>query len=150
VFLGEGYLTNIISYHIEEEVACIAIPRQSESALTWKTPAQCVWDDDEFSQNNIKLESKIALLPIVDLHMPAAKMFFTQILRLPNAGINELLADLALMQATASYNSKRVNQIYERIESCRRTYPRKIKYVSNHSVWGRLTRWIEKHSKPAH
>jgi hypothetical protein len=109
-----------------------------------------VWDDDEFSQNDIKLESKIALRRIVEQHMPAAKAFFTQILKLPNAGINELLADLALMQATSSYDSKRVDRIYERIESCRRTYPRKIRYVFSHSVLDRLTRWIEKHSKPAH
>jgi hypothetical protein len=140
VFYDDRDLADMTSDHFDEEVACIAIPSRSGSALSWKTPAQCVWDDAEFSQNNIQLESKIALRPIVEQHMPAARTFFTQILRLPNAGINELLADLALMQATSSHNSRRVDRIYERIESCRRTYPRKIRYVYMHSGWHKLTR----------
>jgi hypothetical protein len=140
----------MISCHFDEEVPCVAIPSRSRSALNWKTPAQCVWDDAEFSQNNIQLKSKIALRPIVEQHIPAARPFFAQILKLPNAGIDELLADLALMQVTSSHNPKRVHLIYERIKSCRRTDPRKIKYVSLQSVWHRLTRWIEMHSKPDH
>jgi hypothetical protein len=131
VFFDERDLTDMNSCRFDEKVACVAIPSLSESALTWITPAQCVWDDNEFSQNQIKLESKTALRPIVEQHMPAAKTFFTHILRLPNAGIHELLADLALMQATDRYDSKRVHRIYERIESCRRTFSQTITYAFN-------------------
>jgi hypothetical protein len=119
------------SCRFDGKPACVAIPSLSESAVTWITPVQCVWDDEEFLQNKIKLESKTALRSIVEQHMPAAKTFFTHILRLPNAGIHELLADLALMQATNRYDSKRVHRIYERIESCRRTYSKTITYASN-------------------
>jgi hypothetical protein len=130
VFLEERDLTDMESCQFDEKVACVAIPSRSKSALTWKTPAQCVWDDKEFSQNKIELKSKIALRPIVEQQMPAAKTFFTHVLKLPNAGIHELLADLALMQAKSCNDSKRIYQIYKRIESCRRTYSQPIMQVS--------------------
>jgi hypothetical protein len=132
VLLDERDLIDVDSCGFDKEVACVAIPSLSGSALTWKTPAQCVWDDNEFSQNNIKLESKIAIRPIVEQYMPAAKTFFTHILKLPNAGIHELLADLALMQSKNRCEPKRVHRIYERIESCRRTYSQTIMYASHY------------------
>jgi hypothetical protein len=151
LFLGVRDLADMISCCFDEDVACVAIPSPSEPSLNWKTPAQCVWDDAEFSQNGIELKSKIALRPIVKQHMLAAEAFFTKILKLPNAGIEELLADLALMQGTSSRrNSKRIHRLHERIESCRRTYSRRIKYAFNSGVEHRLTKFIDMHSKLAH
>jgi hypothetical protein len=117
-------------FSVNDKTPCIAIPSSSGSALEWKTPDQCVWCDDEFSQNELELESKTAIRRTVEQHAPTAKAFFTDVLKLPNAGIDELLADLALMQKKKRDDPKRVHRLYERIESCRRIWPKKIKHVS--------------------
>lgn len=117
-------------FSVDNKTACIAVPSLSGSALEWKTPAQCVWDDKEFSQNELELESKTAIRRTVDKHAPTAKTFFTNVLKLPNAGINELLADLTLMQKEKRDDPKRVYRLYERIESCCRCWPKTIKHVS--------------------
>jgi hypothetical protein len=114
---------------INTQSLCIALPSSSGSTLEWKTPAQCVWGDDEFSQNGLELESKSAIRRIVEQHVPRTKAFFTEVIQLPDAGIDELLGDLALMQKNKRDDSKRVYRLYERIESCRRSWPDKIKYV---------------------
>lgn len=101
-------------------MACIAVPSSSGSSLDWKTPAQCVWDDREFSANELELESKTTIRRIVEEHAPTVKGFFTDILKLRDAGIEELLADLVLMQKTEDCEPGRVYRLYERIESCRR------------------------------
>lgn len=116
-------------FGIDDKIACIAVPSSSGSALEWKTPAQCVWDDDEFSQNELELESKTPIRRTVEQHAPTAKAFFTDVLKVPNAGINELLADLALMQKRKRNDPKRVYRLYERIESCHRRWPKTITHV---------------------
>lgn len=103
------------------------MPSLTGSAIEWKTPSQCVWNDEEFSQNGLELESKTAIRRVVEQHAPAAKAFFTDVLKLPNAGVNELLADLALMEKENRDDPKRVHRLYERIESCRRYWPDTIK-----------------------
>lgn len=118
------------------ETACIAVPSSSGVGLEWKTPAQCVWGDDEFSQNGLVLESKIAVREIVEQHAPSAKPFFFEILSLQNAGIHELLADLALMQQKNSTNLQQAHRLYERIESHRRAWPKTIKFVRKHAMNG--------------
>ncbi|KID97303.1 ATPase-like, ATP-binding domain protein, partial [Metarhizium majus ARSEF 297] len=117
------------TFSVDDKTACIAVP-SSGSALEWKTPAQCVWDDDEFSQNALELESKMSIRSTIENHAPTAKAFFTKLLKLPNAGIRELLADLALMQETKRDTPKRVYRLYERVESCRRSWPERIRHVS--------------------
>ncbi|EFZ02032.1 hypothetical protein MAA_01614 [Metarhizium robertsii ARSEF 23] len=117
------------TFSVDDKTACIAVP-SSGSALEWKTPAQCVWDDDEFSQNGLELESKMSIRSTIENHAPTAKAFFTKLLKLPNAGIRELLADLALMQETKRDAPKRVYRLYERVESCRRSWPERIRHVS--------------------
>lgn len=89
-----------------------------------------MWDDIEFSQNGLELESKTAIRRSVEEHAPSTKAFFTDVLKLPNAGLGELLADLALMQEQNRDDPKRVYRLYERIESCRRSRPKSIKQVS--------------------
>ncbi|KAF2262892.1 hypothetical protein CC78DRAFT_605161 [Lojkania enalia] len=74
------------TFSVGDQTACIAVPSTSGSGLEWKTRAQCVWDDDEFSQNELKLESKSAIRRTIEQHAPIAKAFFTDILNLPNAG----------------------------------------------------------------
>ncbi|KAF1960437.1 putative heterokaryon incompatibility protein [Byssothecium circinans] len=123
VFLQKHHAT---TFRVNDQTACIAVPSLSGSTLEWKTPAQCVWDDEEFSQNELKLESKTAIRRTVEQHAPTAKAFFTDVLKLPNAGINELLADLALMQKRNPDDPKRVYRLYERIQSCRRSWPTTI------------------------
>jgi hypothetical protein len=118
-------------FSVDDETVCIAVPSLSGPGLEWKTPAQCVWDDEEFSQNEIELESKLAIRPILEDHMPTAKAFFTNVLKLSNAGIVELLDDLKLMQREERDDPRRVYRLYERIESCRRHYSYQIKHVSN-------------------
>lgn len=117
-------------FSVDDQTACIAVPSLPGSALEWKTPAQCVWDDEEFSQNGLELESKTAIRRIVEQHAPAAKAFFTDVLKLPSAGIHELLADLALMQKKKRDDPKRVYRLYERIESCRHRWRDTIRHVS--------------------
>jgi len=117
-------------FHIDNEAPCIAVPSPSGSALEWRTPAECVWDDAEFTRNELRLESKVAIRGIVEHHAPEAKAFFIDVLKLPDAGIDELLADLVLMQEKKRDDPKRVHRLYERIESCRRSYPKKITYAS--------------------
>jgi hypothetical protein len=73
VYFDGGNLIEMISCHFDVKFACVAIQSRSESALTWKTPARCVWDDNEFSRNEIKLESKITLRTIVGLHNTNSK-----------------------------------------------------------------------------
>lgn len=119
----------INSFSVNDNVACIALPL-SGSVLQWITPAQCVWDDDEFSQNGLELESKTAIRRVVEHHAPTAKAFFINLLKLPNAGIDEMLADLALMQQQKRNDPTRVHRLYERIESYRRSYQGDIMHAS--------------------
>ena len=79
-------------------------------------PAECVWGTREFAKIELQLESKTALRSVVRKKIPEAEAFFTRILKLPNAGINELLADLVLMQTENRDDPKRVYQLYERIQ----------------------------------
>jgi hypothetical protein len=115
---------------IPDTTMCIAIPSPSKPVLEWKSPIQCVWDDKEFSDNKLQLQSKTALRPIVMKHMPATERFFTECLKLPNAGIHELLADLILMQTGKRDDQQRVYQIYERISTHRNPYRKTIRHVS--------------------
>jgi hypothetical protein len=117
------------TYSVPNDTPCIAVLSSSGSAFEWKTPAQCVWDDDEFSQNGLVLESKTAIRHTIEQYAPTAKAFFTHNLNLRNAGIDELLADLALMQKNKRDEPKRVYRLYERIESYRRSWPRLIRHV---------------------
>ena len=94
------------------------------------TPAQCVWDDSEFSQNGLQLESRTAIRRSIEEHAPASMRFFTDVLKLRNAGLDELLADLLLMQEQNRDEPERVYRFYERIESYHRSQPRVIKYAS--------------------
>ncbi|PVH94635.1 putative heterokaryon incompatibility protein [Periconia macrospinosa] len=118
------------TFTIGNRVPYIAVPSEANSALEWKTRAECVWDDVEFSQNGLKMESKCAIRHIIEQNAPAARGFFTQLLKLPDAGVDELLDDLALMQEQNRDEPSRVYMLYERIESYRRRYPKKIKCVS--------------------
>lgn len=90
-------------------------------------PSECVWDDSEFSQNELRLHSKIAMRQIIEQHAPAAASFFTGIIKLPNAGIDELLGDLELLQGDGSDDSATIFRLYERIEGYRRSSLEKIK-----------------------
>lgn len=89
----------------------------------------CVWDDSEFSQNELQLRSKIAMQKIIMQHAPAATSFFTSVIKLPNVGIDELLGDLRLLQQDGSDDSATVFRLYERIEVYRRSSAEKIKCV---------------------
>ncbi|KAH7130730.1 putative heterokaryon incompatibility protein [Dendryphion nanum] len=126
VFIQEHYTH---TFSIDSETACIALPSFSGSALEWKTQAQCVWDDGEFSQNGLKLESKTSVRRIIEKCVPTAQPFFDHVLNLRDAGITELLADLVLMQKKKSDDSKRVYLLYERIETHRRNSRREIREV---------------------
>lgn len=86
-----------------------------------------MWDDEEFSENGLELECKTAIRHTVEQHAPAAKAFFIDVLKLPNAGVDELLADLALMQKEHRDDPERVHRLYERIASCRRRWPNAIR-----------------------
>jgi len=92
-------------------------------------PSQCVWDDQEFSQNGLQLQSKVALRRIIEQHSPITTSFFTNILKLSNAGIDELLDDLQILQRNGSDNSMIIFRLYERIETYRRSSLDKIKFV---------------------
>lgn len=116
-------------FDVDNKTACIAVPSLSGPVLEWKTPAECVWDDDEFTKNELELESKTVIRRTVEQHAPTVKAFFTNVLRLPNAGIDELLADLALMQEKKRDDPERVYRLYERIDSCRRGWPILITHV---------------------
>ncbi|RFU23945.1 hypothetical protein B7463_g12390, partial [Scytalidium lignicola] len=104
----------------------IAIP-SALGSLEWKTPSECVWDDSEFSQNELQLRSKIAMRQIIEQHAPIAILFFTTIIKLQNAGIDELLSDLELLQRDGSDDSATIFRLYERIETYHRSSPAKIK-----------------------
>lgn len=117
-------------FTVHDETPCIAVPPSSGSILDWKTPAQCVWDDNEFRLNELELESKTSVRSTIENHAPATKAFFTEVLKLPNAGIDELLGDLALMEETKRDNPKRVYRLYERLNSCHRVWPENITHVS--------------------
>jgi hypothetical protein len=127
---------------------CIAIPSRSESILEWTSPTRCVWDNKEFSENGLRLESKVALRIIVEHHMPTAKKFFTQSLDLEDAGIHELLADLILMQAAKRDDPNRVYRIYERISTHRNSSRKTIRHVFLiHERDLQLTTLVEERSK---
>lgn len=115
---------------VDGETAFIAVPALSRPGLQWKSTAQCVWDDDEFTQNGLELESRIPIRSIMERHAPMAKAFFTEVLKLPDAGLGELLDDLALMQETTRDIPKRVYLLYERVDSFRRHQPKQIKHVA--------------------
>lgn len=120
-------LTNS-SCNIQPSSYCIAVPSISGS-LEWKMPSQCVWDDQEFSQNGLQLQSKVAMRRIIEQHVPLTTTFFMSILKLKNAGIDELLDDLRILQRNESDNSMTIFRLYERIETYRRSSLEKIKYV---------------------
>lgn len=116
-------------FSINGESAYIAIPPLNGVALEWRKPSQCVWDMDEFKQNGLELATKTSIRDTIRKHASTATAFFTEILELPNAGIDELLADLALMQKGQIDDPKRIYRLYERIQSHRRKEASKIKYL---------------------
>ena len=64
---------------------------------------------------------------ITEQHDISVAMFFTSVVGLQNAGISELLDDLALMQQDGSDDTATVFRLYERIEVYRRSSLDKIK-----------------------
>jgi len=110
---------------------CIAIPTEN-GALEWKTPSQCVWDDAEFTQNGLNLQSKVSMKKLIEQHTPNATHFFTDLLKIPDAGIDELLEDLRLLQQALSNDSKTVFLLYERIQTHCRSSAAKVKYIHHH------------------
>lgn len=73
-----------------------------------------MWDDGEFSQNQLELECKNAVRHRVEQYAPTAKPFFTDVLKLQNADIHELLAELALMQEiSATIQSEYIDSMRE-------------------------------------
>jgi hypothetical protein len=113
---------------IDGKIDFIAVP-VSESHIEWRSLAQCVWNDDEFSQHGLQLESKMAIQELIERNAPSAKEFFTECLKLPNAGINEMLGDLRVMQEQKRNDTKRIHQLYGRIESLHHIHAEEIKYV---------------------
>ena len=107
------------SLSIDSSSCCIAVPSTS-GKLQWKTPSECVWRDTEFSENGLQLRSKLAVQPLIDLHAPDTSPFFTNILKLPDAGIDELLGDLKMLQQESSDDVMLVFLFYERIQTHRR------------------------------
>jgi hypothetical protein len=67
---------------------------------------------------------------VIEAHSPLTSLFFTNLLELPDAGINELLEDLKILQREKSNDSRTVFRLYERIETHRRNSAAKIMYVS--------------------
>jgi hypothetical protein len=90
-----------------------------------------VWDDQEFRVNGLELQSKVAVRKFVEDHAATAVPFYTDILKLPDASISELLGDLKLMQVSDCDEPDRVYLLYERIEACRRSSDSTIRYVQN-------------------
>jgi hypothetical protein len=113
---------------IDGKIDHIAVP-VSESRIEWRSLAQCVWNDDEFSQHGLQLESKMAIRDMIERNAPSAKKFFIKCLKLPNAGINEMLGGLRVMQERKSNDIKRINRLYGRIQSLRHIHAEEIKYV---------------------
>lgn len=109
-----------ISCDVDISSDCIALPSPS-GGLEWRKPSQCVWDDAEFVENGLELKSKVATRRVIERHAPSASLFFTNILRLPNAGIDELLADLRLLQEVGSDDTMTIFRLYERIQTYRRS-----------------------------
>lgn len=130
---------------------CIAVPSSSGSALDWKSPSECVWDDQEFSQNGLQIRSKIAIRHIVEQHTPTTKAFFTDILKLSDAGICELLRDLELMQEHDCDEPARVYRLYERIQSFHRGSSKMIRSVQSRVQSRKIANLAtEKHSTINH
>jgi hypothetical protein len=88
-----------------------------------------VWNDDEFSQHELQLESKMAIRDMIERNAPSSKKFFTECLKLPNAGINEMLGDLRIMQERKRSDIKRIHRLYGRIQSLHHIHAEEIKYV---------------------
>jgi hypothetical protein len=123
---------------------CIAVPSPS-GKLQWKMPSQCVWRDTEFSENGLQLRSKLAMQPLIEHHAPDTIPFFTNILKLPDAGIDELLEDLKMLQQESSDDAMLVFRLYERIQTHRRNGAAsdKIRYV----IIGKLDQSTQKRQK---
>ncbi|KAF2008954.1 putative heterokaryon incompatibility protein [Aaosphaeria arxii CBS 175.79] len=129
------------TFSADDKYPCIAIPSPSGTKFEWKSPSQCVWDDEEFSQNELILESKIAIHHIIEQYAPTAVPFFTKVLEIPNAGVAELLADLKLMQEQKRDEPKRVYLLYERISNYRRGFAGMIKYIQKVQTRSRADHW---------
>ncbi|KAF2187468.1 hypothetical protein K469DRAFT_772048 [Zopfia rhizophila CBS 207.26] len=104
------------SCNVNNSSYCIAVPSPSGD-LEWRKPSQCVWDDAEFVENGLELKSKVAIRRIIERDAPSASLFFTNILKLPNAGINELLEELKVLQEDGSDNTMTIFRLYERIQT---------------------------------
>ena len=119
--------------------------------MEWKKPSECVWDDQEFSQNELQIRSKVAIRHIVERHFPTTKAFFTKILNLLDAGICELLLDLKLMQEHDCDEPDRVYRLYERIQNFRRQSSTMIRSVPKRvrSIWT-ADRVTDKHLSTNH
>jgi hypothetical protein len=115
---------------IDDLSHCIMVP-SANGVLEWRTPRECVWEDTEFSENGLQLRSKLAMEPLVERHAPEIRQFFTNILKLPDAGIDELLEDLQMLWLENSDDVMLVFRLYERIQTRRRIQSAsvKIKYV---------------------
>ncbi|KAF2176591.1 hypothetical protein K469DRAFT_698364 [Zopfia rhizophila CBS 207.26] len=97
----------------------------------WKRPSECVWDDSEFTQNGLHLQSKTAIRRRLLSYVPRIEVFLTRILNLPNAGVRELLLDLEKLQREGSEDAATIFRIYERISGYCRSNSNDIRAAFN-------------------
>ena len=95
-----------------------------------------MWDAQEFSLNNLQLRTKVVMQRVVSSSYPNTEdstvpSFFTDVVKLPNAGIDELLDDLRLMQRDQSDDSTVIYRLYEVIQTYSLRAPDKIRYVQD-------------------
>jgi hypothetical protein len=112
----------------------IAIPNFGRF-IVWKRTSECVWKTSElFESNHINLRCKAILhvaYPEVNLH--EVEYFFTQILGISDAGLEEFLQELELLRKEDSHDGRLIKRIYKCLA--------KLQYSKSNE---RLTRSIER------
>lgn len=112
----------------------VAIPI-SGKFIVWKRTSECVWKTSElFESNDINLRCKAILhvaYPEANLHQ--VEYLFTQILGIPDAGLEEFLQELELLRKEDSHDASLIKRIYKCLA--------KLQYSQSNE---RLTRSIER------
>jgi hypothetical protein len=108
--------------------AMIATP-VSDGSIVWKTRPQCIWKTtDLFQSNGINLRCKTVLHNVLP-QLDSLEYLFQKVLQIPNAGLEEFIEELRMLQTEDSHDDSLVSRIYECIAALRNIDPKLIRSV---------------------
>jgi len=96
-------------------------------SFSWKKPSDCVWSNEAFRKTTLKLKSKAALSADYNKNLV---YFFTNVLEIRDAGLEEFIADLQLLRTNESTDEATVQILYKLIQSSASDNENLVRYAA--------------------